>query len=380
MGIVTFSQYTITAAHGIVNNLPNGWYLPAVGQLSMIYAQLPFIETALIDAGGTPMKSGMWDVYWSSSEMDANRAWTVNFSLPIPQSENNFIFSHSGELVFEEKTKIFNVRAVRSIPSPYNAYDSTLTYLWNTGATEPHIQDLPLQNSDYSVTVTNGFGCTNTAATSVIVLDNEPQTLYDTICQGAIYDNYGFSLSAEETAEAGEIIRTRTVTTADCESEITLFLLVAPSDTVYIEKLAYLSYVWNGITYNESGTYIQNFNNFAGCDSVVILQLTITDEPPSENDSGNLVIYLPNTITPSRSDGLNDCFYLPEYYHPLINDFEISIFNRWGNLIYYSTDENFKWYGEFEGKTFYDVVYNYQIRYRDSVGKPYILKGFITVL
>ena len=380
MGIVTYSQYTITAAHGIVNNLPHGWYLPAVGQLCLLFAQLPLIETPLIDAGGSPMKSGTWDTYWSSSEMDINYAWTVNFSLPIPQGENNYIYSHSGELVPELKSTIRNVRAVRNIPPPNNYYDTTLTYLWNTGSTETHIQDVPLQNTTYSVTVTNSYGCTNTAAASVIVLDNGPQTLYDTICQGATYDNYGFTLSAEETAQTGVIVRTQTVTTADCESEITLFLWVAPSDTVYLDKLAYLSYVWNGITYNESGTYIQYLNNFAGCDSVVILQLTITDEPPSENDSDNLVIYLPNTITPSRSDGLNDCFYLPEYYHPLINDFEISIFNRWGNLIYYSTDENFKWYGEFEGKTFYDVVYNYLIRYRDSVGKPYILKGFITVL
>lgn len=380
MGIVTYSQYTITAAHGIVNNLPPGWYLPAVGQLSMIYAQLPLIETALIDAGGSPMKSGMWDTYWSSSEMDINYAWTVNFSLPIPQGENNYIYSHSGELVPELKSTIRNVRAVRSIPPPNNYYDTTLTYLWNTGSTEPHIQDVPLQNSNYSVTVTNSYGCTNTAAASVIVLDNRPQTLYDTICLGATYDNYGFTLSAEETDQTGVIVRTQTVTTADCESEITLFLWVAPSDTVYLEKLAYLSYVWNGITYNESGTYIQYFNSSAGCDSVVILELTITDELPSEDDSGNLVIYLPNAITPSRSDGHNDYFYLPEYYHPFINDFEINIFNRWGNLIYYSTDENFKWYGEYEGKTFYDVVYSYLIRYRDYIGKPHILKGTITVL
>ena len=380
MGIVTYSQYTITAAHGIVNNLPPGWYLPAVGQLSMIYAQLPLIETALIDAGGSPMKSGTWDTYWSSSEMDINYAWTVNFSLPIPQGENNYIYSHSGELVPELKSTIRNVRAVRNIPPPNNYYDTTLTYLWNTGSTETHIQDVPLQNTTYSVTVTNSYGCTNTAAASVIVLDNGPQTLYDTICQGAIYDNFGFTLSAEETAQTGVIVRTQTVTTADCESEITLFLWVAPSDTVYLEKLAYLSYVWNGITYNESGTYIQYFNSSASCDSVVIMQLTITDELPSEEDSGNLVIYLPNAITPSRSDGHNDYFYLPEYYHPFINDFEINIFNRWGNLIYYSTDENFKWYGEYEGKTFYDVVYSYLIRYRDYIGKTHLLKGTITVL
>ena len=298
----------------------------------------------------------------------------------MPSSESQFIYSHSGELVPENKTNTHNVRAVRSIPPPNNYYDTTLTYLWNTGSTEPHIQDVPLQNSNYSVTVTNAYGCTNTASTSVIVLDNEPQTLYDTVCLGAIYNNYGFTLSAEETSQAGQIVRTRTITASGCESEITLFLLVTPSDTVYIEKLAYLNYVWNDVTYNESGIYTQYFNNFAGCDSVVILQLTITDELPSGEGTDSLVIYLPNTITPSRSDGINDYFYLPEYYHPFINDFKISVFNRWGNQVFYSTDKNFQWHGDYEGKTFYDVVYNYLIRFTDSIGKPYILKGTITVL
>ena len=379
MAILNSPQSIQTAASGTSNAL-NGWYLPSAGQLSMLFAQLPLIEAPLVEAGGTLLNNSLYISYWSSTEKNASEAWTVNFSLPIPSENNQFIYSHSGELVPQNKTTVRNVRAVRSFPPPNNYYDTTLTYLWNTGSTETHIQDVPLENSTYSVTVTNAYGCSNTDSTSVIVLDNGPQTLYDTICQGAIYDNFGFTLSAEETAQTGVIVRTQTVTTADCESEITLFLWVAPSDTVYLEKLAYLSYVWNGITYNESGTYIQYFNSSAGCDSVVIMQLTITDELPSEEDSGNLVIYLPNAITPSRSDGHNDYFYLPEYYHPFINDFEINIFNRWGNLIFYSTDENFKWYGEYEGKTFYDVVYSYLIRYRDYIGKTHLLKGTITVL
>ena len=379
MVILNSPQSVQTAAFGTSSAL-NGWYLPSAGPLSMLFAQLPRSETPLVEAGGTPLNNSLYISYWSSTEKNASEAWTVNFSLPMPSSESQFIYSHSGELVPENKTNTHNVRAVRSIPPPNNYYDTTLTYLWNTGSTEPHIQDVPLQNSNYSVTVTNAYGCTNTASTSVIVLDNEPQTLYDTVCLGAIYNNYGFTLSAEETSQAGQIVRTRTITASGCESEITLFLLVTPSDTVYIEKLAYLNYVWNNVTYNESGIYTQYFNNFAGCDSVVILQLTITDELPSGEGTDSLVIYLPNTITPSRSDGINDYFYLPEYYHPFINDFKISIFNRWGEMVYYSTDKEFRWKGEVKGKIFYNNVYNYLIRYTNLNGKPEVLIGTITVL
>ena len=33
----------------------NGWYLPSVGQLRKLYSALPFIETAITDAGGTTL-------------------------------------------------------------------------------------------------------------------------------------------------------------------------------------------------------------------------------------------------------------------------------------------------------------------------------------
>ncbi len=43
----------------------NGWVLPSIGQLRRLYGQLPFISSALINAGGTvPLSAD----YWSSTE------------------------------------------------------------------------------------------------------------------------------------------------------------------------------------------------------------------------------------------------------------------------------------------------------------------------
>lgn len=370
-------------------NFNFGWYLPSIYQLCILYAQLPLIETVLLNAGGSSLVSsatGTTSGYWSSSEVSTDQAWVVFFT------DNPSLSFVVGSGVPQSFTKASpqgqKVRAVHDIPAPNNVYDSTLTYLWNTGSTEPHFHDVPLQSSTYVVTVSNAYGCTNTDSASVMVIDNNPQTIYDTVCQGAGYSNYGFTVSSQETAEAGEIVRTYTISAVDCESEITLILTVVPHDTVQIEQTASESFEWNGVTYDESGTYTQYFNNQDGCDSMVVLTLTIDGgggsgpDPDtiaiSEGDS--LMIYLPNAITPSNDDGLNDYFYFPEKYLPLITDFEITVYNRWGAVVYHSNDKHFRWNGAINGKIYYGVVYNYVIHFYDIIERPYYLKGTFTVL
>ena len=211
------------------------------------------------------------------------------------------------------------VRAVCSFPPPENEniYDTTLTYSWNTGSTEPHFSDVPLQTTDYTVTVSNAYGCTNSASVAVTVISNEPQTYYDTICQGAPYNSYGFILTAEETAGILDTTLTQTVSAAGCESEITVYLTLLPPDVVEIEEHAGQSYSWNGITYTEEGTYTQYFNNIPGCDSTVILTLTLDglepDTAATEETAPN-ILYLPNAFTPN--DDSKNTIFLPVFSHP----------------------------------------------------------------
>ena len=327
--------------------------------------------------------------YWSSTEANSESAWFMFFFNDTQLSYSYTDFVGTPRKAYKNQSD-YRVRAVCSFPPRENVYDSTLTYLWNTGSTEPHFHDVPLQSTTYTVTVSNAYGCTNSDSADVMVIDNNPQTIYDTICQGSTYNNSGFTLSAAETEEVGEIVRTHTVSASGCESEITLFLTVVPHDTVYIEQTAGQSLVWNGVTYTENGTYTQYFNNQNGCDSTVILTLTLDggvdpDPDPGPDtiafgESDTLIIYLPNAITPTRDDGLNDYFYLPDKYKPLISDFKIEIFNRWGTVVYRATDKNFRWDGSINGKIYFNVVYRYLIFCEDIIGRPYILKGTITVL
>ena len=93
-----------------------------------------------------------------------------------------------------------------------------------------------------------------------------------------------------------------------------------------------------------------------------------------------LSILLPNAITPSKGDGLNDAFQLSEFDRNQIGDFSISIYDRWGEQVFYSEDKHFRWDGRNDGKLMVNVVYNYLIRCTDHRGKPYVFTGNITVL
>ena len=91
-------------------------------------------------------------------------------------------------------------------------------------------------------------------------------------------------------------------------------------------------------------------------------------------------VRLPNAISPSNSDGLNDCFQLPEACLEQIESFEIKIYSRWGEMVFYSKDKNFRWYGDYKGHVERNAVYSYTIKYIDKDGIMSRVKGAITVL
>jgi len=248
----------------------NGWYIPTVAQLSILVGQIPFIQSKLLEANGTPLGINVGNRrYWSSGEQSAGEAWVMCFDIygtgtitPIVKNFNNY-----------------GVRAIRNFTYTNVIHDSTLTYEWNTGSTDPSIEVSPAQTATYTVTATSEFGCSNTAQQTIVVGLGTAQTIYDTVCQGADYEANGFTLTEAETGTVGTLTRTRTLDNEDCISTLTLQLTINPSVAELVEATANGSYTWNGITYYESGTYTQHFTAENGCDSTVTLLLTIDNLP-----------------------------------------------------------------------------------------------------
>lgn len=55
----------------------HGWYLPAIGQLTQLHAQLVTMNASLVVAGGTPFDWNEYYFYWSSTEAANGRAWNL---------------------------------------------------------------------------------------------------------------------------------------------------------------------------------------------------------------------------------------------------------------------------------------------------------------
>lgn len=113
-----------------------------------------------------------------------------------------------------------------------------------------------------------------------------------------------------------------------------------------------------------------NYNN---CSDTVCYDVTIEDvlEP-----------YIPNAFTPN-GDGNNDGFLMSSNNGPVITDFEMLIYDRWGQLVFSTTDPFQPWLGSLKnsGKVLASGVYVYRIRFevaRTQVKRE--LMGHVTLL
>ena len=93
-------------------------------------------------------------------------------------------------------------------------------------------------------------------------------------------------MTASETSTPGLITRTRTVIADGCSTTLTLHLTVLPAVTTTLSETACQTYVWNGVTLYEAGTYEQHFPSANGCDSTVILHLTL-HSPDTVHQTGS---------------------------------------------------------------------------------------------
>jgi gliding motility-associated-like protein len=79
-----------------------------------------------------------------------------------------------------------------------------------------------------------------------------------------------------------------------------------------------------------------------------------------------LGVYIPNIFTPNN-DGIND-FISVQGTDIRSTEFEWKIFNRWGELVYSSTDPKGVWTGNYQGSDYFvpDGVYNYNLKVASS--------------
>jgi gliding motility-associated-like protein len=92
----------------------------------------------------------------------------------------------------------------------------------------------------------------------------------------------------------------------------------------------------------------------AGCEDV----RTRTTIPPSE-------IFIPSAFSPN-GDGINELFFVQGSN---ITEFQIWIYDRWGNEVFYANDMDIPWNGSHKGGDYHNnmTLYNLVIRYKGKL-------------
>jgi gliding motility-associated-like protein len=88
-------------------------------------------------------------------------------------------------------------------------------------------------------------------------------------------------------------------------------------------------------------------------------------------------IFVPTAFTPN-GDGLNDTVYPVSVGIKKINYF--SIYNRWGELVFTTTQDRHGWDGRIAGKLQSSAVFVWMVSAIDYLGAPIFLKGTVTLI
>lgn len=135
------------------------------------------------------------------------------------------------------------------------------------------------------------------------------------------------------------------------------------------------TYTWsNGdtshqISPNTSGEYSVVVENQCGSASDTVL---VTFE------ECDYFIYAPNAFTPD-DDGINDVWSASTFK---IDSFEILIYDRWGDIVFTSTDPNAVWMGNKNGGEYYQQteIFNFLIKYTANTTEAQYLRGHIALI
>lgn len=98
------------------------------------------------------------------------------------------------------------------------------------------------------------------------------------------------------------------------------------------------------------------------------------------SDEELILIYIPNVFTPSNEPGNNE--FIPLFDQlPAIEEYQLKIFNRWGELMFESNNQSKGWDCTFEGELVDDGVYVWQIVYVEvGAEKKEMKRGHMTLL
>jgi len=135
--------------------------------------------------------------------------------------------------------------------------------------------------------------------------------------------------------------------------------------------------------YMEEGIFDVTLHSYTdeGCSDTYILSPAVTVEPAGELQFATA--FRPKPDGPPEGEiptgeDINTVFFPP--VKEMVDNYQLQIFNRWGEKIFESHDINFGWDGYYKGKLAKQDVYIWKVTGNYANGKPFAKAGDITLL
>lgn len=235
----------------------------------------------------------------------------------------------------------------------YGDNDPSWDYAWDFGdgntSTQMSPENFYSYNGDFTVSllVTNEFGCTSLdTATATIVVT--PQAIAS------------FTIDPGSVTTMDDPVFNFTNTAIHADDFLWIF---GDGNSSFNEHPTHM-YEFHG-----EFNVMQIANNEYNCPDTLVKPITIK---PSHG------IYVPNAFTPD-GDSYNNTFFAKSY--GLARDgFHMQIFNRWGEIIFESFEEDNGWDGKYQLTPVKEGVYTWVIYYKTLDNQVHKEVGHVTVL
>lgn len=223
------------------------------------------------------------------------------------------------------------------------------------------------EGGDYPVLLTNSYGCDSLVVLRLDILQPTSAEVFASACR-----QYTWPLNGYTYTTSGSFLQKLT-NAAGCDSTVVLELTIHPVTTTTDTVIVYGSYTWpiTGKTYLESGTYLRGLQDTRGCDSILVLILEVLPK-------GGL--YIPTAFSPD-GDGINDRFTI--HAHPFVRLLHhVTVYDRWGNCLFHRevmepNDLEAGWDGTYRGALMDPAVFVYHLQAEMADGSREAVKGEI---
>jgi len=211
------------------------------------------------------------------------------------------------------------------------------SYLWNTTEITPSISVSPtVASTTYSVIVTDLNNCIDSASVDVNTIQLPVPTIsqeIDTLCKG-VYTTITAGGGSTYLWNTGEI-----------------------TPSIYVRPLSTFIYV----------VTVSNTLNNVICSKDIEIQQVVRNCN---------VIYVPNSFSPT---GYNTTFK-PIGDIVITKSYHFSVYNRWGQMVFETTDINQGWDGRFNGEYVPMGAYIYYLQIDNGYEEPYEKIGTVTIV